>query len=200
MRLFRDHWQRFGRLLFVVPGGSASHALECLAFGHVATVNRSALTVPGPIDLACCNDLEALNAIRPAWDRVRSFLVPDQLGVGGEVVNHSWASEPGVPHDRALIFPHRPLTASPEEVDAALADPDRLATCNSACAGLHAAGRLGYRQIWVLGCDGGRSYDSLLCGGPVDRDFGVIRERMEQIARGIEAMLDCVVKFWPDRF
>lgn len=200
MRLLRDHITTLRRCLFVVPGPSAEHALGMLPFGHIATVNRAALIVPGPIDLACCNDIEAIEAIRPAWDRVRTFIVPDQLGIGGRVENKSWAEFPDAPHERALIFPHRPLTASPDEVDVAIDDPQRLPTCNSACAGLCAVARLGYQQVQVLGCDGGKRYASILCHGVDYEDYDVIRDRMHQIGRRVGESSGCEVRFWPDRF
>ena len=200
MRLFRSHIESTGRCLFVVPGQSADHVLSCLGFGHIAAVNRAALIIPGPIDWSFCNDLEALEQIRPAWDRIRSFVVPDQLGIDGHVSEKSWAEYPGVPHERALIFPHLPHTSCVSDVDAVIEDSERLATCNSACGGLHAMGRLGYRQVWVLGCDGGTGYASLLRHGSHYRDFSVIKDRMHQIARLIGVKHGTDVRFWPERF
>lgn len=200
MRLFRTHVANAGRCLFVVPGPSSDHVLDCLGFGHIAAVNRAALLIPGPIDYAHCDDLEALEQIRPAWDRIKTFIVPDRLSIGSVVSMQSWAEFPGVPHERALIFPHMPNTHSPSDIDAVIEDPERLATCNSACAGLHAMGRLGYRQVWVLGCDGGSGYSSLLHHGGYGTDFGVIRSRMEQIGRLIGAKHGTDVRFWPELF
>ena len=74
MRLLSHHVANAERCLLVSPGTSSNHVLECLGFGHVATVNRAALITPGPIELASCMDLESLKQISPAYDRIRSFL------------------------------------------------------------------------------------------------------------------------------
>ena len=200
MRLLSQYIANLQRCLLVVPGPSSDHVAEFLAFGHVATVNRGALLVDGSVDFAFCNDLEALEQIRQRWGRIRTFVVPDRLGIGGRVSVQSWAEFPDVPHERTLIFPHQPLTAAEVEIAATIDDPERLATFNSAGAGLHALARLGYRQIQVLGCDGGSGYSSLLHRGGYGSDFSVIRDRMHFLAGLLKERHECEVRFYPDRF
>lgn len=195
MRLFRKFNRDRRRLLFVSPGPSSDHVLGCLNFGHVATVNRAALIVPGAIDYAFCADLEALEQIRSAWDRIRTFVIPDRLSINSKVSERSWAEWPGVPHDRALVFPSIPTITDRDTIDR-INNPDTLACCNSMCAGLHAAGRMGYEHIWVIGCDGGMGYSSLLWHGGYGQNWDAHRARMELIASAI----GCDVRFWPDRF
>lgn len=200
MRLLSRFVERRDSCLLVIPGPSSIEVDSLLGCGHVATVNRGALLTRGSIDFAFCNDLEALEQIRPAWDRIRTFVVPDRLGIEGKVSLKSWAEFEGAPVDRALIFPHEPLAASEQQIDEVVDDPERVATFNSAGAGLHALARLGYRRIQVIGCDGGSGYSPLLHHGGYGSDFTVIRERMRYLAGALATKHGCEVRFYPDRF
>ncbi len=195
MRLLRRFNQQRKRLLLVSPGPSSDDVLNCIGFGHIATINRAALLVPGAIDYAFCNDIESLEQIRPMWDRVRTFILPDRLVENGKLGDRGWAEWPGVPHDRALIFPYTHTFTDSETLDR-IDNPDHLACCNSMCVGLHAAVRMGYEQIWIIGCDGGSLYSSLLFDGGYGMDFTAHRKRMEFIASAVGAD----VRFYPERF
>ena len=200
MRLLSRFVQQSGRCLLVIPGPSSIEVGSLLGFGHVATVNRGALLVRGPIDFAFCNDLEALEQIRAAWDRIRTFVIPDRLGIGSRVSTRSWAEFEGVPIDRTLIFPHEPLTETESKIAGVVDDPDRIVTFNSAGAGLHALARLGYRKVQVIGCDGGTGYSPLLHYGGYGSDFSVIRDRMHYLAGLLDQTHGCEVRFSPERF
>lgn len=200
MRLLSRFVQQSSRCLLVIPGPSSIDVGSLLGFGHVATVNRGALLVRGPIDFAFCNDLEALEQIRTAWNRIRTFVIPDRLGIEGRVSVKSWAEFEGVPIERVLIFPHEPLTASEASISEVVSDPERLATFNSAGAALHGLARLGYRTIQVIGCDGGTGYSPLLHHGGYGSDFSVIRDRMHYLAGLLAPKHGCEVRFYPERF
>lgn len=187
------------RVLYVSKGPTADCAAEHLQFGGIATMNDSACLVEGNVDYAFQADLEATLASRPAWPRIQRFFVPDFFHVNSakSPVEASWI--PGFPIERAETFPIEPICYTDEETRRAVLK-DGLALCNSFCAGLHILALLGYRQIWVFGCDGGTAYASKWTGGSGERDFSPIRARAELIARCLRDRWQTDVRFFPEEF
>jgi hypothetical protein len=182
-RTIDSHLNIRNKCLFVAKGPSLAKVNDFKDFGHVATVNESCLRVPGPIDYAFFYDERTIEGSRPAWDRIKTFVI-SPIVYGGGVRDFDLFTPlteiRGFPVDRLLTFYEDQHEWDYQKMEES-AEIGRLLNTDTAVMGLNFLVWNGYEHIYLLGHDGGIGYaDGVgISGNFVNRDLSRFREIME---------------------
>jgi hypothetical protein len=180
--------------VYVAKGPSAVRAAGYSDYHHVATVNEACLLVPGPVEYAFFVDLDTLEASRPAWDRIKTFVTPARLhvprGYRGWENGSKWVGDvAGLPLHRVVAVEQGQIPATEEAVHAALCS-DALPFTDTATLGLGFLHRRGYRRFLMFGHDGGVGYAAGVPHLLAQKDHTAKRQAIDMVGRMIGAEMD----------
>jgi hypothetical protein len=176
-------WSHFTeKCLFLAKGPSLNFLENYLDYGHIATVNESCLTVPTTIDYAFFNDLNALLNSKPAWNRIRSFVLP-------VMVFDDNVDSPPIPIDsiedfpieRAITFNQNQHTWDHQCIQETITSKGFVNT-DTSVMGLHFLIMKGYKNLFLLGHDGGIGYGEKMPCIHENRDMQKFRDILEFVS------------------
>lgn len=200
IRTMRGHLQCRERCLYVAKGPSLAHATTFADYGHTAAVNESCLKIDGPIDYAFFYDHVALERTREVWSRIRTFVMSAILYNDDPGKNRISLDEiEGLPRERVLTFYEDQHPWNLTSLATSLAE-DRFLNVDTSVMGLHFLAMAGYRDILLVGHDGGLGYADGMLGPRPDltqtRDFARYRTLMETVAKLLADKYRMTIRFY----
>src|SRR3989344_6188575 len=151
--------RKAGRCLYVGKGPSAKHANKYRNFGDVCVINEASSIVKGEIDYAVVVDFERLEGMRPDWNRIKTFFVPDKLIRNGKTPGDApIQSVKDFPLEKAVVFPSRFWIPHHKRNIDKMFRKRKLIYPNTVTVGFHILSILGYNDFYILGNDGGVGY------------------------------------------
>jgi len=198
VRTIFDYVNSNKRCVFVAKGPSARHIEEYVDFGHIATVNEACLLVPNGIDFAFFYDKDALENSKPAWGRIKTFVMSAVLY--GETFDDDCVpitEIEGLPLDRVLTFYEDQHDWDHEKVKASM-QTDRFINTDTATMGLHFLLMNGYKEILLLGHDGGIGYAEGVCAKDKKREMSRFRDMMELVSKEFEKKYNSKIRFFKE--
>jgi len=198
IRTIAEHLSKSKKCLYLAKGPSLEFVDNHLWFGHVATVNEACLRVPGPIDFAFFYDKNTLENSKPAWNRIKTFVMSSLLY--GDKINDDYVSIADIddlPLDRVLTFYKDQHEWDFDKIEDSLKN-DEFVNTDTSVMGLHFLIMCGYSDILLLGHDGGVGYAGDIFGSSPNRNLTRFREIIEFVSEKLSNKYGVRIKFFGD--
>lgn len=184
--------------VFLAKGPSLCFAKDYIKNKHVATVNEACLYVSGSIDYAFFYDKNALENSKPAWSKIKTFVMSSLLY--GDKIN-----DPYVPIDEIKDLPLERVVTFYEDqhewdyikIKESIVK-GRFINTDTAVMGLHFLVLSGYKNIFLLGHDGGIGYANGVHGISKKRDLTRFREIIEFVSNEFRNKYSVKIEFYGD--
>lgn len=195
-RKVEDYITNKHKCLFLAKGPSLMHANTMHKYGHVATVNEACLKFDGSIDYAFFFDSSTLLNSKPAWNRIKIFVMPAAL-FGCQIYDAPLKINEieGLPLERVVTFYKDQQDWNDKSEIINSIKNEELLTTDTAVMGLHFLTLYGYREFMLLGHDGGVGYAEVP-NVIKDRDMTKFRNTIEFVADEISKKYPVTISFY----
>jgi hypothetical protein len=186
------------KILFVAKGPSLNHINKFIDFGKIATVNESCNKISKGIEYAFFFDCDALENSKPSWNKIKNFVTPPYLfskGVDEQPVSIKDIKD--FPIQR-LLSVNLNQDDFEENIIYNKVRNNVLVTVDTSIMGLHFLVLSGYKNILLLGHDGGIGYaDGVPCLSP-KRNMQEFRRRIEKFASILKEFFQVKITFYDE--
>ncbi len=185
LRTVDEHVGSLQKCLFVAKGPSLKFANNYTSNRHIATVNESCLKVDGQIDYAFFYDLNTLINSKSAWNRIKAFVM--SAVIYGNKIDDDWVkidTIPDLPLDRVITFYDDQHPWDYRAINKSL-ENGRFINTDTSVMGLHFLVKCGYKDIFLIGHDGGIGYANEVHGSSRNRNLQRFRDIIEFVSNGL---------------
>jgi len=187
------------KILFAAKGPSLNAIHKFSSFVNYATVNEACCKIKTAIRFAFFFDKNALMNSAEAWDRIEHFVMPSYLFDDGlDAPPVAVASIVNLPQEKIIFFEKDQDEFETNAIIKKI-NNDELLTIDTAIMGLHFLTLYGFKEIFLLGHDGGFGYaDDVPCLSR-ERNMQGFRERIEFCSKELTKKHEATIKFYGEK-
>lgn len=173
----------FNKILYAAKGPSLDKFELFDDYQHIATVNEACCKIDKGIEYAFFFDKNAILNSKQSWNKIKNFVTPSYVfedKIDAEPVSISKIKD--LPIHRSVFFEIDQIDFDESVIQKNILDR-KLLTVDTSIMGLHYLVLCGYKEIYLLGHDGGIGYAEGVPCLKKNRNMQQFRDRIEFCAK-----------------